>query len=500
MKYQLTLLATTLALTGCGGSDSPNTSVPSYTLSGTIATQHIAPNSKVCVDINQNLMCDANEPTSKADAQGKFSITDTNKNIVTLPLLAETPSAFQSVNSYADNAIAASTNNAYIVAPGLQKSTGNKINGITSLIAGHMNNGMTAKKAIEIITTQLSEKGISLRGNLLDNLQDPDLAILEQNVITLLKHTKSQNRTQLLTLLSANIINNPVDMVTSVLTEAQSLTFIKELNAISLSGSPLNDTGTVLYFTDENSEHNVETSPLSFPGQDADFGFDKIERNPKQNNGFKFTKLDMNGNKLGDSASRWRCVLDERSGLIWEIKSANESSIQFKNRQLALELADVTPFSKDEALATCKTAGDEICTTKDYVNYINSIQLCGKSDWRLPRFHEIYNLIDFGERQTNSSSATYGLSHYFFPNQPIGSSDIEEGGVWHQTMTYGTYTPYNNDGALSFNTINLLGENKGSVSTVEVYTSKTPPKFKNTEYENDPSYLFPARLVSAQGN
>ncbi|MGF1901984.1 DUF1566 domain-containing protein [Aliivibrio sifiae] len=498
MKYQLTLLATTLALTGCGGSDSEDTSVPSYTVSGSIITSYIAPNSKVCVDINQNLMCDATEPSTTADAQGNFSITDTNKNIVTFPLLAETQSSLQSTNAYSNQGGAISEK-AYIMAPGLQKSTGNQINGISSLIVGHMNNGMTEKEAVNLITSHLSAKGISLSGNLLDNLQDPDLAILEQNVITLLKHTKNQNRTQILSLLSANIINNPVDMVTSVLNETQSLDFIKELNTISLNGSPLNDTGTVLYFTDENNEHNVATPPLSFPGQDADFGLDKNERDPVQHNGFKFIKLDKNGNKVDISTSEWSCVLDDRSGLIWEVKSADEASIQFKNRQLALEYNNVAPFIKDKNLATCKTSGDSICTTKDYVEYINSIQLCGKSNWRLPRFHEVYNLIDFGETQTNEDGEVYGLSANFFPNQPKGSPDIEVGGIWHQTMTYSSYSPYNKQGGVNFNDLTLLGNNKGGVSNIEIFTENTPIRF-NAEYENDPSYIFPARLVSVQGN
>lgn len=499
MKYQLTLLATTLALAGCGGSDSPDTSAPSYTVSGTIATQHIAANSKVCVDTNQNLTCDANEPSTVANSKGEFSITDTNKNIVTLPLLAETQSVLQTVNSHSAQSSQATLAKAYIVAPGLQKSTGNQINGISSLIAGHMNNGMTTTEAITLITAQLSAKGISISGNLLDNLQDPDLAILEQNIITLLTHTKNQNRTQILSLLSANIINNPVDMVTSVLTEEQSSTFIAELTAASLSSSPLNDTGTVLYFTDENSDHNVATPSASFPGQDADFGLDKNERSATQGNGFKFVKLDQNGNKIDNTASQWSCVLDERSGLIWEVKSTDETSIQFKNRQLALEQNNVAPFFKDEDLATCKTKGDTVCTTQDYAEYINSIQLCGKSNWRLPRLHEVYNLIDFGEDKTNENGEVYGLSAHFFPNQTIGSTDIEVGGIWHQTMTYSTYSPYNTEGGINFNSLTLLGGSKGSVSNVEIFTENTPLKF-NAEYENDPSYLFPARLVSVQGN
>jgi hypothetical protein len=111
----------------------------------------------------------------------------------------------------------------------------------------------------------------------------------------------------------------------------------------------------------------------------------------------------------------------------------------------------------------------------------------------------VYNLIDFGEDKTNEDGETYGLSAHFFPNQTTGSTDIEVGGIWHQTMTYSTYSPYNTEGGINFNSLTLLGGSNGSVSNVVIFTEKTPLKF-NAEYENDPSYLFPARLVSVQGN
>lgn len=487
MKYQLTLLAATLALTGCGGSDSSDTSIPNYTVSGSIISPNIAPESKVCVDMNQNLQCNANEPSSIADAEGKFTITATHKNIVALPLLAEIR------NSLPTDSNNTTSQYAYIAAPGLQKATGNKINGITSLLVGHMATGMTVKEASTELASQLSAQGITLPSDLLDNLNHSELMILEKNAITVLQGTEQQNRTSLFTLLSANISNHQKELVTHLLSNTEAATLITELNQITKSGGRLNDTGSVLYFTDEDNTKNVTTSPPSFPGQDAAFGLDQTENDPKQGNSFILTKIDSKGNKVSDTATEWNCVLDERSGLVWEVKSSEQSSIQYKDRMFALELDNFTPFSTDVDLATCNTEGDSICSTKDYVEHINSIKLCGKSDWRLPRFHELYNLIDFGETKTNEGNKPYGLSANYFPNQPKGHPEIEEGNVWIQTTNYNIFSPYIYPGSVYINTINLLGHNRGSVGNVEVYSNLAPSDIGE-------SYIYPTRLVSAQGN
>ena len=36
-----------------------------------------------------------------------------------------------------------------------------------------------------------------------------------------------------------------------------------------------------------------------------------------------YTKLDAQGYELPKSASSWSCVLDNRSGLVWEVKTDN---------------------------------------------------------------------------------------------------------------------------------------------------------------------------------
>lgn len=490
MKLQLTILAMSLALAGCG-SDSSDTSVPTYTVSGKITAQNVDLQSKVCVDLNESFTCNDNEPSSEANARGEYSITSTKKSILTLPLLAEVDTGVA-----IQQASGGQSSYSYLVAPGLQKETGNNINGISSLLAGYMAEGITVSEANLKLKAQLSQKGIVINGDIQDHLSDSELAILEQNVVSTIKVLNDDNRASLLARLSANFDNNNVDYIGDVLVDAEINRFVEVLEGGLRASTTLNDTGVVLYFSDSSDIADVIDTQDSFPGQDADYGFDKTEVDAGASDGFKFIKLDSRGKELADNAATWSCVLDQRSGLIWESKKDDASSIQHKDRQFALEIpGEFSAYSKDIELATCSESGDEVCTTQDYVERINAMQLCGKSDWRLPTFHEFYNLIDFGETETNSAGSVYGLTYKYFPHQTLGSDYTEIGSVWTQSISHNSYTNSAAKGAFYYNEIGTLGGDRGYVSNLEIYSSTVDPE---ETYDSD-SYHFPARLVSLQG-
>lgn len=66
--------ALTLAACNGGGSSSSGSSSPSASISGT-ASNGILAAATVCVDLNDNLQCDTNEPTTVTDSNGQFSLT-----------------------------------------------------------------------------------------------------------------------------------------------------------------------------------------------------------------------------------------------------------------------------------------------------------------------------------------------------------------------------------------------------------------------------------------
>ncbi|MCU7817955.1 MAG: DUF1566 domain-containing protein [gamma proteobacterium symbiont of Lucinoma myriamae] len=81
---------------------------------------------------------------------------------------------------------------------------------------------------------------------------------------------------------------------------------------------------------------------------------------------FDYTKIDSNGNDLPDNASSWSCVRDNRSGLIWEVKTGANRNITYS-----------------------------VNGSSGYVDELNSNHLCGYDDWRLPEVDEFNLIVDY---------------------------------------------------------------------------------------------------------
>jgi len=68
---KILILSFLILIYGCGGGSNTST-----TLSGTVADGYIE-NATVCFDSNDNLTCDASEPTTTTAADGTYSVTAT---------------------------------------------------------------------------------------------------------------------------------------------------------------------------------------------------------------------------------------------------------------------------------------------------------------------------------------------------------------------------------------------------------------------------------------
>ncbi len=96
MDFNKLLIAAALGsvLTACGGSDNndaptPPTPPTSITLDGKVADGYLV-GAKVCLDLNENKVCDDGEPSATTGAGGSFSITDaTQEQLDTYPLVVE---------------------------------------------------------------------------------------------------------------------------------------------------------------------------------------------------------------------------------------------------------------------------------------------------------------------------------------------------------------------------------------------------------------------------
>lgn len=178
-----------------------------------------------------------------------------------------------------------------------------------------------------------------------------------------------------------------------------------------------NDTGVTLC---ANATQNDLACPaIGFPGQDAENGRDATDPDDADGKaGFSFTKLNGAGNPLPATATSWACVRDNVTGLMWEVKTQDGS---FRDAAETFNWYNPDPNTNggdpgDEGFA-CDPQS-EICNINQFVDEMNSIGLCGFSDWRAPSAAELVGLIDYGAPQ-NPAQAAIDLD--YFPFTPRAS-------------------------------------------------------------------------------
>jgi hypothetical protein len=166
------------------------------------------------------------------------------------------------------------------------------------------------------------------------------------------------------------------------------------------------------YINNSSCEGNVIAQQDCSHGRDADNNSDIDGLD-----GFSFTKLDENGNQLPAGASQWSCVLDNVTGLIWEKKT--ESGVRSKENKYRWG-------GKTAALRSVNTYYDD---WDELVDAANNNLLCGYSDWRVPSYHELLSLVNFGQ-----SDGTIDIR--YFPSTGTAqstyhtSSPLASGGIW----------------------------------------------------------------------
>jgi len=192
----------------------------------------------------------------------------------------------------------------------------------------------------------------------------------------------------------------------------------------------LNDTGQVECFSDVQSvgfvsPNNPDPEPDGYPGQDCTNGAAAYDAVGMLNKigassvyGRDYTKISNLGLPLEEEAllgagdNDWACTRDNNTSLIWEIKTTDGGPRD----------ADwlYTWFSTDAAInggvvgtqnlpeGECGNT-IENCNTTEYRDWINSVGLCGWTDWRVPSSTELGGL-------SSGSIFSPSVDTIFFPN------------------------------------------------------------------------------------
>ena len=187
----------------------------------------------------------------------------------------------------------------------------------------------------------------------------------------------------------------------------------------------LNDTGVL----QQASLDQIGNQHLNdYPGQDSQRGQDRIadngllEKAGRGDAGFDFTRLSENGDEVDNVALPWRCVRDNVTGYVWEIKTSSAGLHAYQNTYSWYQTDNNGGFEGDlNGVDTICTLAE--CNTEAYISAVNAQGLCGFFDWRLPTHDELLSIVHFGQTQAPLVDSNY------FP--AVG--DINGDPLWYWT-------------------------------------------------------------------
>ncbi|WP_395340759.1 DUF1566 domain-containing protein [Ningiella sp. W23] len=192
----------------------------------------------------------------------------------------------------------------------------------------------------------------------------------------------------------------------------------------------VNDSGVTL---STSSNLISENYAPDYAGQDAQYGADRqqvtglIDKIGHGQAGFDFTKLNANGDPIGHLEDSFSCVRDNTSGLVWEVKSISVSEPGANSHLFTWYSEEENGGFEGElnlGSERCALTSGQ-CNTQAYVDYVNSVGLCGFFDWRLPNVYELRSIVHYGK-----SNAPFIDDDFFANALPNDSASIS---LWYWT-------------------------------------------------------------------
>ncbi|HYA96288.1 MAG TPA: DUF1566 domain-containing protein [Terriglobales bacterium] len=158
---------------------------------------------------------------------------------------------------------------------------------------------------------------------------------------------------------------------------------------------------------------------------------------------FHLTRIDASGREQRDQprfAERpWACVLDENTGLMWEVKT-NGDGLHAAGNTYTWYSGDGNANKGYEGKRDGGTCTGSACDTESFVAAVNAERLCGHSDWRMPSTDEASTLIDTTIRFPGPT-----IPKDYFPNTRSGKDgywtgtafDKHRSGAWAWRFDHG---------------------------------------------------------------
>jgi len=175
--------------------------------------------------------------------------------------------------------------------------------------------------------------------------------------------------------------------------------------------SALNDTG-ITFGGNYPSGNNAGCTGATIAQQDCSHGRDAdpaTNDNSDGHAGFSYTKLSSSGSVLPASATNWACVRDNVTGLVWEMKT-DDGGIHDKDNR----------YRWGGKTAQGTGYGDYLADWNVLVDGSNNAALCGFTDWRVPTWFELQNLVDYSRVSPSIDAAWFPYTQptYFWSSSP----------------------------------------------------------------------------------
>lgn len=166
--------------------------------------------------------------------------------------------------------------------------------------------------------------------------------------------------------------------------------------------------------------------------------------------GFVYRKVGSNGKILDAGAKSWDCVLDEVSGLLWEVKKGadgvygnrglhdSDDLFTWYNPNVQTNGGQLGDWNSQSSQCAGYKAGQPAtyCNMEEFAGRVNQQGLCGFKDWRVPTLTELATLTHYGRSDPAIETRYFPhmLKAHYWSNTP--SADVLET-AWTLLVQFG---------------------------------------------------------------